>query len=245
MVSERYKKSLVTVAMGFRDEEDIKKGGLAIFNKSQKAQMLDYVKSLFGASKSLLVLKVPPKGYRSTHILINGDDELENFANSADEIFGSSNEIWVISSTSKDTWRCRLYISNNINRPDMFEMAYSKDDHVLDHITANQIDVPHVLYFREFGSPEFKESVSNLSGEQKLQSNKIVSDIAKKFASQIADVRKDLEALSLNGISLDVNLNNGVYDFHDFDVAYDDLPRVIEFYSGSYLERKGRQFSWK
>lgn len=45
-MSERYQKALVTVAMGFRTEEDIKKNGLYRFTKNDKSSLLEYVTSL-------------------------------------------------------------------------------------------------------------------------------------------------------------------------------------------------------
>ena len=46
-ISERYKKALVTVAMGFRTEDDIKKNGLYRFTKGEKQDLLNYVTFLF------------------------------------------------------------------------------------------------------------------------------------------------------------------------------------------------------
>ena len=70
-ISERYKKALVTVAMGFRTEDDIKKNGLYRFTKNEKKDLLNFVTLLFQKNKSLLALKVRQKGYRSEHININ------------------------------------------------------------------------------------------------------------------------------------------------------------------------------
>ncbi len=35
--------------------------------------------------------------------------------------------------------------------------------------------------------------------------------------------------MGINGISLDVRINNG-YVFHDFDVSYENVEKVINYY---------------
>lgn len=46
-ISERYQKVLVTVAMGFRTEEDIQKNGLYRFPKEKQKNLIEYVTLLF------------------------------------------------------------------------------------------------------------------------------------------------------------------------------------------------------
>ena len=57
-VSHRYQKALVTVAMGFRTEEDIKKNGLYRFIKQEKKELIEYISLLFSKNKSVLALKI-------------------------------------------------------------------------------------------------------------------------------------------------------------------------------------------
>ncbi len=64
-VSERYKKALVTVAMGFRTEEDIRKNGLYRFSKEEKNNLIKYVTELFNKNNSVLALKIKQIGFRS------------------------------------------------------------------------------------------------------------------------------------------------------------------------------------
>ena len=70
-MSERYKKALVTVAMGLRTEDEIKKNGLYRFTKDNKKELLEYVDFLFQKNKSVLALKVKQTGFRSEHINID------------------------------------------------------------------------------------------------------------------------------------------------------------------------------
>ena len=70
VISERYKKALVTVAMGLRTEEDIRKNGLYRFCKSDKDELINFAKELFSKKSNLLALKIKPTGYRSEHINI-------------------------------------------------------------------------------------------------------------------------------------------------------------------------------
>ncbi len=42
-ISQRYQKALVTVAMGFRTEQDIKKNGLYRFTKQEKQELIKYI----------------------------------------------------------------------------------------------------------------------------------------------------------------------------------------------------------
>lgn len=77
-ISERYKKTLVTVVMGFRTEDDIKKNGLYRFTKNEKEALFNYVTLLFQKNKSVLALKVKQKGYRSEHLNINTNKSLND-----------------------------------------------------------------------------------------------------------------------------------------------------------------------
>ena len=78
-VSQRYQKALVTVAMGFRTEEDIKKNGLYRFIKQEKKELIEYISLLFSKNNSVLALKINQTGYRSEHININSEDDLNSY----------------------------------------------------------------------------------------------------------------------------------------------------------------------
>lgn len=223
-MSERYKKALVTVAMGFRTEDDIRKNGLYRFTKHEKKDLLDYVTLLFKESKSVLALKIKQTGFRSEHIDIDSEKSLGDFKANVDEIFGENNEIWVVSSSVKDCWRCRIYLS--ADGSDRVEMAYSHDDHILDHISS-ALDVPYVYYKVENNS--FSISKTNLSDESVRETLLTVKDIFSKYYEEFKTVKRDLEFIGINGISLDVRINDG-YDFHDFDVSYQDVSKVINYY---------------
>ena len=108
-ISERYQKALVTVAMGFRTEDDIRKNGLYRFTKQEKQTLLDYVSELFKKNKSVLALKIKQEGYRSEHININSEENLNEFFRNIDNIFSEDNEIWIVSSSVIECWRCRIY----------------------------------------------------------------------------------------------------------------------------------------
>ena len=225
LISQRYQKVLVTVAMGFRTEEDVSKNGLCIFTKSQKKDLIEYISSLFSKNKSVVVLKVKKTGYHSFHININTEKELKDFIKNLDDIYEEDNEIWITNSTIIECWRCRIYLSNTINN-DLIEMAYSYDDHILDHITKDS-KIPYICYHKIKNN--FVISNTNLSEEKVKEANKIVQDILYKYSSKFEQIKTDLNFLKINGISLDVRVNNG-YDFHDFDVVYKDVEKVIEYY---------------
>ena len=55
----------------------------------------------------------------------------------------------------------------------------------------------------------------------------------KKAYNEIENVKDDLKLLKLSFISLDIRVNDG-YDFHDFDVVYDKVADVIDFYMKFY-----------
>lgn len=93
--------------MGFRTEEDIKKNGLYRFIKPEKNELNEYMTSLFNKNKSVLALKIRQTGYRSEHMNINSEDNLNNFIKNLDNIFEEDNEIWVVSSSVIECWRCR------------------------------------------------------------------------------------------------------------------------------------------
>ena len=130
--------------MGFRTEEDIKKNGLYRFTKNDKSSLLEYVTSLFNANGNVLVLKVKQSGYRSEHMSISSKTDLDNFVKNIVNIYDKDNEVWVVSSSSIECWRGRIYLSNN-NFNDTIEMAYSCDDHILDHIDSS-LKAPYVCY---------------------------------------------------------------------------------------------------
>ncbi len=224
-VSDRYKKALVTVAMGFRTEEDIKKNGLYRFTKSEKASLINFVTSLFKKNKSVLSLKVSKNGYRSEHINIDSKEKLNEFKENIDNLFSDDNEIWVVCSSVIECWRCRIYLSND-NENDRIEMAYSYDDHILDHINLND-DVPYIYY--KIKNNNFLVSDTNLSEEKRQETLLIIKDIFKKYSVNFKNIKNDLEFIGINGISLDVRINNG-YDFHDFDVSYEDIAKVVDYY---------------
>lgn len=92
-ISQRYQKALVTVAMGFRTEKDIQKNGLYRFIKSEKEDLIKYVSSLFNKSKNVLVLKIKQTGYRSEHININSEEELDHFIKNLNNIYEEDSEI--------------------------------------------------------------------------------------------------------------------------------------------------------
>ena len=73
-------------------------------------------------------------------------------------IYDEDNEIWVVSSSSIECWRGRIYLSNN-NYNDTIEIAYSYDDHILDHIDSS-LKVSYVCYKKE--GNKFKVSNTNL-----------------------------------------------------------------------------------
>ena len=146
--SERYKKALVTAIMGFRTEEDIKNNGLNVFTKEDILSLKEHVINLFNKNRSVLVLKVKPIGFKSEHIIIKSNEDLNDFLFNVSSLFesdvlGGNNEVWVISSSVIECWRCRIYLSHSGD--DIIEMAYSYDDHILDHIDFNG-NVPYICY---------------------------------------------------------------------------------------------------
>ena len=237
MISERYKKALVTVAMGFRTEEDIRNNGLYRFNSSEKDKLIELANTLFKKRHNLLALKIKPTGFRSEHINITSAEELQSFVNNLDSIFGDKNEIWVVNSSSKECWRCRLNIdsSNKYN----IEMAYSDNDHIIDAIGANPT-VKYVCY--SIIGESISVVNSNLAENDELETRKYVKDIFYKYGDEIEKVKQDLEFINIQNISLDIRIDNG-YDFHDFDVSYDKVSNVIDFYYNIYclLEERKKQ----
>jgi len=224
-ISERYQKALVTVAMGFRSEDDIKRNGLYRFTKREKQTLIDYVSTLFNKHNSVLALKIKQKGYRSEHININSEEDLNEFFRNINSIFSEDNEIWIVSSSVIECWRCRIYLSNeDIN--DRIEMAYSYDDHILDHINLDS-KVPYVYYEKENGN--FKVLNSNISPQKLEEAYLIIKDIFSKYFISFQKIKKDLNFINVKGISLDIRVNNG-YDFHDFDVADEDVKKIVEYY---------------
>lgn len=233
-ISERYKKALVTVAMGLRSEADIKKNGMHLFVKSEKAELLKYLRALFAERENLLVLKVKPTGFRSEHINITNKAEFDEFVKNVDEIFAEENEIWVISSSVVECWRCRFYLSSNIDSPDAVEMAKSTDDHILDHM--GKADVPFARFEKGLNKT-FAVLDTNLNEKDLQECRDIIGDIMAKYSRQFRSIKADMEMLGLPGISLDCRVNNG-YDFHDFDVSYGDVYKVMDFYVTPYLDNR-------
>lgn len=236
--SERYKKCLVTVAMGLREESDIEKG-VARFTASKKQQLIDFMSSLFENKGSLLVLKVKKKGFRSEHVNINSREELDKFTQTgADEVFAAGSEIWVVKSSSYDCYRCRIYLSGDKNQPNLFEMAFSHDDHILDHIDVNnKIDVPYILYSFDKAA-NINVLKRDLKDKDISETNKIAEDVCKKYWGRFKEIKNDLEIMNIKGISLDLLVGKNGYDFHDFDVSYDEVDRVIEFYMNIIESKK-------
>lgn len=232
-ISERYKKSLVTVAMGFRTEEDIKKNGLYRFSKKEKENAIKYIKSLFEKKNNVIVLKIKEKGYRSEHININSEEKLNDFINNISSIYGKNNEIWVVSSSVIECWRCRIYLSNN-DKSDILEMAYSIDDHILDHIDSNET-TPYICYKKN--NKLFEISNTNLEKSIIEQTNQIKEDMIRKYDDILNKVKTDMKTLKIDGISLDVRVNNG-YDFHDFDVSYKDVEKVVNYYMEQFEKNR-------
>lgn len=224
-ISQRYQKALVTVAMGFRTEKDIQKNGLYRFIKSEKEDLIKYVSSLFNKSKNVLVLKIKQTGYRSEHININSEEELDHFIKNLNNIYEEDNEIWVVSSSVIKCWRCRIYLSNS-GFYDTIEMAYSCDNQILDHINSD-FEVPYICYRKE--DNRFKISNTNLEENKMKEANLFMQDILSKYANKFKQIKKELYFIGIDGISLNVRINNG-YDFHDFDVSYGNIDKVVNYY---------------
>ncbi len=224
-MSERYKKTLVTVKMGFREEKDIKKNGLHRFTLKEKKELISFSNFLFNKNKSLLVLKIKETGYRSIHLNIKSEKELDSFINNLEEIYKEFIEIWVVSSSTIECWRCRMYISDN-SMNDTFEMAYSYDDHVLDHLNS-KVKLPYACFMKENNT--YKILNTNLNIKQLTEANLILQDILYKYSNELRKVREDINLLGITGISLDIRVNNG-YDFHDFDITYNALQKVLDYY---------------
>lgn len=232
-ISQRYQKALVTVAMGFRTEQDIKKNGLYRFTKQEKQELIKYISSLFNKNKSVLALKIKQSGYRSEHINITSEKDLDNFIKNLNNIYDKDNEIWIVSSSIIKCWRCRIYLSNNDSN-DTIEMAYSYDDHILDHIGSNS-KVPYICYRKQ--GKNFKILNTNLKENETKKTNLIIQDILSKYSSNLKEIKEDLNFIGINGISLDVRVNNG-YDFHDFDVSYESIEKVINYYLPQLTNKK-------
>lgn len=225
--SERYKKALVTVAMGFRDEKDIKKNGLYIFRKEEQKELINHILTLLNnKNNKLLLLQVKSKGYHTEHIYIDSNQKLNLFIKSLSKIYKKYSEIWVITSSVFTCWRCRIYLSNNLSNKDIIELAYSDDDHILNNIKDNNT-VPYICFSNNKSNLEIIKT--NLNKNQKKEATLIVEDILKKYTRNFNSIKKDLEFIGLEGISLDVRINNG-YDFHDFDVDYNKVKVVIDYY---------------
>lgn len=230
-MSQRYKKTLVTVAMGFRTEEDIRKNGLYIFTKEEKKKLIEYVSSLYSKSKNVLALKIKPIGYRSEHININSDDKFNDFLKNLDDIYEDRNEIWVVSSSVLECYRCRIYISRNDSNY-LVEMAYSNDDHILDHIELDS-KVPFIRY--QIIKNDIKIINTNMKKNQIKETDSILHDILHKYDDKFKEIKDDLVFIGIDEISLDIRVNNG-YDFHDFDVTYGNVEKVINYYLGGNIK---------
>ena len=179
-ISERYQKALVTVAMGFRTEDDIRKNGLYRFTKNEQSSLLEYVTSLFNEKGNVLVLKVKQSGYRGEHISIASKIDLNNFVRNIVNIYDEDNEIWVVSSSSIECWRGRIYLSNN-NYNDTIEIAYSYDDHILDHIDSS-LKVSYVCYKKE--GNKFKVSNTNLDNNTLQIIDATIKDILYRYSDK-------------------------------------------------------------
>lgn len=224
--SQRYKKALVTVLMGFRTEEDIKRNGLMIYEENQNQEAYKYIYNLYKKSNYVLILKVKKTGYRSIHYIIDNDKKINKLKETIDDILNKKDELWVINSSIKYCWRCRLALS--LNNEDFIEMAYSNDDHILNNI-ENINKVKYINYnFRNN-----KIIKTNLNKKDIEETSYIVNDIKNKFMKEINKVKENMNILNVSVISLDIRVDNG-YDFHDFDVAYDKIEKVIDYYIKLY-----------
>jgi len=228
-ISDRYKKVLVTVSMGFRTEDDVKNNGLYRFTKEDILSLKEYVINLFNINQSVLVLKVKPIGFKTEHINIKSIDDLNGFLCNVSglfdsDIFGVYNEIWVVSSSILKCWRCRIGFLNDGS--ELIEMAYSFDDHILDHIDFKS-GIPYICY--RMKNERLGIINSNLKRKIIGETNFIVNDLYNKYGDVIKGVKHDLKFLNVNSISLDVRINEG-YDFHDFDASFDDVKKMIDYY---------------
>ena len=61
------------------------------------------------------------------------------------------------------------------------------------------------------------------------QCQEILKDVLYKYSSNFVKIKKDLEIMNIDAISIDCRVNNG-YDFHDFDVSYGDIQKVVDYY---------------
>ena len=113
-------------------------------------------------------------------------------------------------------------------------MAYSYDDHILDHISSNS-KVPYICYRKQ--RKNFKILNTNLKENETKKTNLIIQDILSKYSSNLKEIKEDLNFIGINGISLDVRVNNG-YDFHDFDVSYESIEKVINYYLPQLTNKK-------
>ncbi len=236
--SQRFQKSLVTVAMGFRKQSEM--NGLYIFKKSQKTKLLQFAINLFNKNKTLLVLKVRQQGFKSEHINIDTQQALEDFILNVDTIFEKDNEIWIIESSTILSWKCRLYVSNTTNASDLIEMAFSYDDHILDHLGKNNNEqIPYITLKKSYENIEIEKS--NLTDAQLQEIQNIVKRLYKNKGSVINQIKKDMEFIPLDNISFDFRFENNKFDFHDFDVPPQSVQKVIDFYIPAYLNRIKRK----
>ena len=114
--------------------------------------------------------------------------------------------------------------NNNFN--DTIEMAYSCDNHILDHIDSS-LKAPYVCYKKEGNN--FKVSNTNLDNNTLQITDATLKDILYRYSDKFCEIKEDLGFIGIDGISLDVRVNNG-YDFHDFDVSYENIKKVIDYY---------------
>lgn len=237
-LSERYKKALVTVAMGLRTEEDIKNNGLIRFCKNEKEKLVNYATTLFNKRQNLLALKIKKTGFRSEHINITNKTEFYDFITNLNNIFSYENEVWIVSSSALECWRCRIYLSTSLDCPDLFEMAFSNDDHILDHLNNdNKNQVKYVSYAQNLITNKFELVESHADPETLSECSLILFKVLTKYKDNFKNIKIDMQLLNINGISLDCRVNNG-YDFHDFDVSYEEVKKVIDFYIPMYLSNK-------
>lgn len=225
IISERYQKALVTVGMGFRTEEDIKKNGLYIFTEEESKDLIEYINFLFNRNENILALKVKQTGYRSKHINIKSKLELNNFINNLKNIYQEYKEIWIVSSSIIECWRGRIFLSTKKTN-DMIEIAYSNNDHILDNIDSTN-DTPYACWKIESSSLQLFKT--NLDKKRLQEVNFIIKDIFSKYSKNFKEIKEDLELLGVDAISLDVRANEK-YDFHDFDVSAGDTKKIVNYY---------------
>lgn len=76
---------------------------------------------------------------------------------------------------------------------------------------------------------KFKVSNTNLDNNTLQIIDATLKEILYRYSDKFREIKEDLGFIGIDGISLDVRVNNG-YDFHDFDVSYESIKKVIDYY---------------